>query len=125
MKWLIGCLGVIALLVVLGIFGFFGYFTFTTEESSESSGPRTELISVSPNEEWRIELVEAEVDGEPHQAYYGKNDNQTRSDMSSINIDPEGKENTTMDIEWISDSSADILLIEDGVEIRRINLTLE
>ncbi|RAZ67096.1 hypothetical protein [Planococcus maitriensis] len=121
MKWLIGCLGVI----VLAVFGYFGYFAFTTEESSESSDPRKELISVSPNEEWRIELVEAEIDGKAHKAYYGKNEDQSRNRMSSINIDPEGKENTTMDIEWISDESADILLLEEGVEIRRMNLTLE
>lgn len=117
MKRLIGFLGVIALLIVFGVFG---YFTFTTEESSKSS-----VISVSPNKEWRIELVEAKVEGKAHKAYYGKNEGQSRNKMSSINIDPENKENTTMDIEWVSDSSADILLLEGGVEIRRMNLTLE
>lgn len=125
MKGIIGCLGVIILLIALAVFGFIGFFTITSQESSESSNSRTEVISISPNGDWRIELVQAEEEGKAHKAYYGKNNEQSRNNMSSINIDPEGKKNTSMDVEWLSDNSVDILLIENGVEIRRLNLTLE
>lgn len=122
LKGIPGCLLTVVVVIVIGIIGIYAFFAMSPEEDIYE-GTSHVVESVSPDEKWRVEVIE-QTDGEPFEVYYGEQ-NQETGDMSMIYIPVlDDYTNPSADIEWKNNTVVDIIMLDEDQEQRRITLTV-